>query len=118
MITHRINISAARAAYALPVNVVSFSICRGADGKDLFETTLRFRSSTPLAAVTVRAAPLTELGADHTTLATIIHGGHRQPFVFHEGVVYQGGAQRFWSAALLFLGVGVHLIYLRYALSS
>jgi len=110
----RRKISVASAGEALPVDVGAFAIGRGADGKDLFETTLRFRSSTPLAAVTVRAAPLTELGADHTTLATIIHGGHRQPFVFYEGVAYQGGAQSFWSSAFQFLGVGIHHIFLGY----
>ena len=56
------------------------------------ETTLAFRSEHALRDIAIRCEPLTELGADHTTLARIDTRGGSREFVFRPGVTYRRGA--------------------------
>jgi hypothetical protein len=88
----RRTVSVSAAGEALPLEAGRFTIGRGADGKALFESTLRFSSARPLGNVVIRCEPLGDLGADHTTLARITAGGRTEQFAFRRGVAYEAGA--------------------------
>jgi HupE / UreJ protein len=110
----RQRISVSASAQEVPMEAGPFRIGRGSDGKALFETTLLFRSPNPLEAFAIRLEPLTELGADHKTLAKITYGGSVEQFVFQKGAVYEGRPRSFWAYALQFLGLGMHHIFIGY----
>ncbi len=98
---------------ALVGEVLALAPGRSRDGRAVLEATLRFRASGPLRDVVVRCEPLTELGADHTTLARIdVHGTSRE-FVFRSGVSYRE-APRLVATALEFLRLGIVHIFIGY----
>jgi hydrogenase/urease accessory protein HupE len=121
----------------LPLEALPFAISHGRDGKPLFEVTLRFRSANPLQGLAIRCEPLTELGADHVTLATIIRmeedaraatdsragadragevttaRGAAKEFAFHKGVVYREGDEG-WARTVEFLRLGILHIFIGY----
>ncbi len=97
----------------LPMDVGPLRVGRGRDGKALFEATARFRSAQPLGRVAIRCEPLGELGADHTTLATIRTRGRTEQVAFRSGIVWEsetGGS----GALLEFLKLGVIHIFTGY----
>jgi HupE/UreJ protein len=101
----------------LPMEAEPFRIRRSLDGKPTLEATLRFRSVEALETFTILCEPLTELGADHRTLATITREGRVGLFLFQQGAVYQGyhGRPRgSWAYALQFIGLGIHHIFVGY----
>ena len=101
----------------LPMEAEPFRIRRSLDGKPTLEATLRFRSVEALETFTILCEPLTELGADHRTLATITREGRVGQFLFQQGAVYQGDHGRprgFWAYALQFIGLGIHHIFVGY----
>ena len=94
----------------MEARLVALEPGRSSDGRTVVDATLVFRSERPLHDVAVRCAPLTELGADHTTLARIEAHGQIREFVFRRGAVYraQPGAL---ATALQYLQLGVgHII--------
>ena len=95
----------------LPAELVTLEPGRSSDGRAVAEATLRFSSGGPLRDVAVRCAPLTELGADHTTLARIDVGGTSREFVFRSGVTYRDTAG-FVATALQFLQLGIVHIFI------
>jgi hydrogenase/urease accessory protein HupE len=106
-----ISVSATRSA--LRGNIVALGIDRGRDDKPLLSATLRFESEASIREVAIVCAPLTELGADHTTLATIAIGGRTEEFAFRRGAVYRetrGGL----ASALEFLRLGIVHILIGY----
>lgn len=108
----RIEVSSAGAA--LPLEPGPFHIGRGADGKLLFESTLRFRARDSLTDFAIRCEPLTDLGADHKTLAKIAREGKVEQFIFQKGVVYQGVKTDFLGYLVQFLKLGVLHIFTGY----
>jgi hypothetical protein len=74
------------------------------------EATLAFRSAHRLGDVVIRCEPLTELGADHTTLARIDTGGATREFVFRPGVTYREAAGTL-ARAVEFLRLGIVHIF-------
>jgi HupE / UreJ protein len=101
-------------AESAPAEVGAFHVRQSADGKPTFETTLRFTSREPLQAFTLRCEPLTELGADHKTIARIVRGGRSEQFVFQQGVVYEAKERTFAESAAQFLELGIHHIFVGY----
>jgi len=97
-----------------PAEVGAFHVRQSADGKPTFETTLRFVWREPLQRFTIRCEPLTELGADHKTIARIVRGGRSEQFVFQQGVVYEAKERTFVESAAQFLELGVHHIFVGY----
>ena len=73
---------------ALPAEVGPPRLGRSSDGREVLEARLTLESPRPLAALGIRIEPLTELGADHTTLATIRRDGQATGFAFRKGVVF------------------------------
>ena len=98
---------------ALAAVVLALEPGRSRDGRATLEATLRFRGASPLRDVVVRCEPLTELGADHTTLARIDAGGASREFVFRAGVTYRD-APGLAATALEFLKLGVVHIFIGY----
>jgi HupE/UreJ protein len=101
----------------LPMEADPFRIGRSLDGKPTLEATLRFRSVEALETFAIRCEPLTELGADHRTLATITREGRAGQFLFQQGAIYHGDHGRprgFWAYALQFIGLGIHHIFVGY----
>jgi hypothetical protein len=106
----RRTVSVEASGAVLAAEVGPFAIARGADGRALFETSMRFRSARALGPVVIRCAPLTELGADHTTLARITTGGTIAQFAFRQGVTYERGTG--WPGRLgAFVRLGVVHIF-------
>ena len=99
---------------ALPMEADAFRIGRSVDGQPTFEARLRFPSGRPLESFTIQCEPLTDLGPDHKTLATISRDGSVEQFVFQKGVSYEGRPRTFWAYAYQFLGLGVHHIFIGY----
>jgi hypothetical protein len=97
-----------------PAEVGAFHVRQSADGKPTFETTLRFVWREPLETFTIRCEPLTELGADHKTIARIVRGGRSEQFVFQQGVAYEAKERTFAESAAQFLELGVHHIFVGY----
>jgi len=98
----------------LPMEAGPFRIGQGPDGKALFETTLRFRSSKPTKGFTIRCEPLTELGPDHKTLAKITTEGRVEQFVFQKGVLYEAGKKSVLGYLAQFLWLGIVHIFTGY----
>ena len=97
----------------LPMELLALGIGRSGDGRAVVETTLAFRSEHALRDIAIRCEPLTELGADHTTLARIdTREGSRQ-FLFRPGVTYRP-APGALAQALEFLKLGIVHIFVGY----
>jgi hypothetical protein len=97
-----------------PVEVGPFHVRQSADGKPAFETTLRFAWREPFETFTIRCEPLTELGADHKTIARIVRGDRSEQFVFQQGVSYEERERTFAESAAQFLALGIHHIFVGY----
>lgn len=98
----------------LPQEAGAFHISRSADGRETFETTLRFGSSRALRRFAIRCEPLTDLGADHKTIARITRGGRSEPFVFQKDVLYEAREPTLLGSAGQFLWLGIHHIFVGY----
>ncbi len=98
----------------LPSDAGPFRIGRAPDGKAVFEGRLRFRARRPLGAFTIRCEPLTELGADHKTLAKISLAGRTEQFVFQKGTAYEGGKTSVLGYVAQFLKLGIVHIFTGY----
>jgi len=98
---------------ALPMEALALEVGRSADGRTVAEAKLAFRSAEPLRGLAIRCEPLTELGADHTTLARVDTAGASREFVFRSGVTYREtrGAM---AVALDFLTLGIVHIFVGY----
>jgi hypothetical protein len=97
----------------LPLAAGPFAIRKGVDGKAQFEVTIRFDSARALEGVRIRCEPLTELGADHTTLARIRMRGATEQFAFRRGAVWEPQAGIVARSAQ-FLKLGVLHIFTGY----
>jgi hydrogenase/urease accessory protein HupE len=97
----------------LLADVVRLEPGRSGDGRAVLDVMLRFGNGKPLRDVAVRCAPLTELGADHTTLARIDANGASREFVFRSGVLYRAG-RGLLATALEFLKLGIVHIFIGY----
>jgi hydrogenase/urease accessory protein HupE len=98
---------------ALTAEVLALEPGRSGDGRAVLEARLRFDAQAPLRDVVVRCEPLTELGADHTTLARIDVGSTSREFVFRSGVTYRE-APGVVATALEFLKLGIVHIFIGY----
>jgi hypothetical protein len=107
-------VGVASAGDELPMDAVALGIGRSGDARAVVETTLVFRSHRPLRDVAIRCEPLTELGADHTTLARIDRAGGTREFVFRPGAVYRETAPGTLGRALEFLKLGIVHIFIGY----
>jgi hydrogenase/urease accessory protein HupE len=98
-----------------PLTAAVLALERGGsrDGRTVLEATLWFGATAPLRDVVVRCEPLTELGADHTTLARIDIGGTSREFVFRSGVTYRD-VPGFVATAVEFLKLGIVHIFIGY----
>ena len=106
----RVGIRAARC----PWSCAALGIGRSGDGRAVVEATLAFLvRAARCATSTIRCEPLTELGADHTTLARIdTRDGSRQ-FLFRPGVTYRQAPGPL-AQALEFLKLGIVHIFIGY----
>ena len=93
--------------------LVALAPGRSGDGRTVLDAKVVFRSERPLRDLVVRCAPLTELGADHTTLARIDAAGQRREFVFRAGAVYRE-APGVLTTARDFLQLGIVHIFIGY----
>ena len=105
--------SVTAAGRGLPMELGGLGIGRSGDGRAVAEATLVFSTEPPLRDVTVRCEPLTELGADHTTLARIDTRGESHQFVFRQGTAYEQRAGAL-AVALEFLTLGIVHIFIGY----
>jgi hypothetical protein len=104
----KVGVSAA--GRALPMELAALGTGRSSDGRAVAEATLVFRSEHALRDLALRCEPLTELGADHTTLARIDDQNQSREFVFRPGVIYRQ-APGALAQALEFLKLGVvHIV--------
>jgi hypothetical protein len=99
--------------FELPAELRTLAVGQSSDGRAVVETRLVFRSERPLRDIAIRCEPLTELGADHTTLARIDVHGSRREFVFRSGVTYTETAGTL-ATALEFLKLGIVHIFIGY----
>lgn len=97
----------------LPMELLALGIGRSGDGRAVVETTLAFRSEHVLRDIAIRCEPLTELGADHTTLARIDTRAGSQEFVFRAGLTYRE-APGALARGLQFLTLGIVHIFAGY----
>lgn len=97
----------------LPMEMLALGIGRSGDGRAVVETKLAFRSEHALRDLAIRCEPLTELGADHTTLARIDRGRESREFVFRPGVTYREAAGTL-ARAREFLKLGIVHIFIGY----
>jgi hydrogenase/urease accessory protein HupE len=97
----------------LVAEVLSLGAGESRDGRATLDTTLRFSGPPPLRDVVVRCEPLTELGADHTTLARVEVNGAAREFVFRSGVTYRD-VPGVAASAVAFLKLGVVHIAIGY----
>ena len=95
----------------LTAAVLALEPGRSRDGRAVLDVTLRFSGALPLSDVVVRCEPLTELGADHTTLALIDSGRVVRQFVFRSGVTYRD-VPGLVATALEFLRLGIVHIFI------
>ena len=86
---------------------------RSGDGRAVLDARLRFGGTPPLRDVVVRCEPLTELGAEHTTLGRIDANGTTREFVFRRGATYRD-VPGVVATALEFLKLGVVHIVIGY----
>jgi hydrogenase/urease accessory protein HupE len=107
----KVGVSAANRA--LSMEPTALGLAKSADGKAVVEARLAFRSEHALRDVAIRCEPLTELGADHTTLARVDARGASREFVFRSGVTYRE-APGAVTTALEFLKLGVVHIFIGY----
>ena len=98
---------------ALPMELRALGIGRSGDGRAVVEATLAFLAEQPLRDPTIRCEPLTELGADHTTLARIDARGESRQVVFRPGVTYRPAPGPL-AVALEFLRLGIVHIFIGY----
>lgn len=98
---------------ALPMELRALGIGRSGDGRAVVEATLAFPAEQPLRDLTIRCEPLTELGADHTTLARIDARGESRQVVFRPGVTYRQAPGPL-AVALEFLRLGIVHIFVGY----
>ena len=101
------------AGRALPMELRALGIGRSGDGRAVAEATLAFPAAEPLRDFTIRCEPLTELGADHTTLARIDARGESRQVVFRPGVTYRQAPGPL-AIALEFLRLGIVHIFIGY----
>jgi hypothetical protein len=97
----------------LPMEVLALGIGRSGDGRAVVETKLAFRSEHALRDLAIWCEPLTELGADHTTLARIDTAEGSREFVFRPGVTYREAAGAL-AQAFEFLKLGIVHIFVGY----
>jgi len=97
----------------LPMELRALGIGRSGDGRAVVETTLAFPSEHPLQDVAIRCEPLTEMGADHTTLARIDARDGTRQFVFRPGATYRPAPGAI-AQALEFLKLGIVHIFVGY----
>ncbi len=97
----------------LPMELRSLGIGRSGDGRAVVETTLAFPSEHALRDIAIRCEPLTEMGADHTTLARIDSRDGSGQFVFRPGVTYRQAPGPL-AHALAFLKLGIVHIFVGY----
>jgi hydrogenase/urease accessory protein HupE len=109
----RSKVGVSAAGLELPAELRTLAVGRSGDGRAVVETTLVFRSERPLRDIGIRCEPLTELGADHTTLARIDAHGSRREFAFRSGVTYAETAGAL-ATALEFLKLGIVHIFIGY----
>jgi hydrogenase/urease accessory protein HupE len=95
------------------MDALALDIGRSGDGRAVAEAKLAFRSVQALRDIAIRCEPLTELGADHTTLARVDNRGESREFVFRPGVTYRE-APGAVAAALEFLKLGIVHILIGY----
>jgi hypothetical protein len=100
----------------LPLGADPFGIGRSSDGRLTFEARLVFRLPRLHAApIIIHCEPLTDVGPDHQTIATISHQEGRDQFVFQKGVTYQVRARpSLADQAVQFVGLGVQHILIGY----
>jgi HupE / UreJ protein len=97
----------------LPMELLALGIERSGDGRAVVETKLAFRSEHTLRDIAIRCEPLTELGADHTTLARIDTRRGSGEFIFRPGVTYRDAPVALVQA-LEFLKLGIVHIFVGY----
>ena len=97
----------------LPMEFRALAIGRSGDGRAVVEATLAFPAEPPLRDLTIRCEPLTELGADHTTLARIDARGESRQVMFRPGVTYRPAPGQL-AVALEFLRLGIVHIFIGY----
>jgi hypothetical protein len=98
----------------VPPAVGALHLRESTDGKPTLETTLRFVWREPLRTFTIRCEPLTELGADHKTIARVVRNGRSEQFVFQQGVTYEAKERSFAASAAQFLELGIQHIFVGY----
>jgi hydrogenase/urease accessory protein HupE len=99
----------------LPLQAGPFRTGRASDGRSTFEVLLTFGAARALdRPLTIQCEPLTDLGPDHQTIATISREGRREQFVFHKGVVYRVEERGAVAHVVQFLGLGVRHILVGY----
>ena len=105
-------VGVATSGRALPMEALALDIGRSGDGRAVAEARLAFRSEAPIRDLAIRCEPLTELGADHTTLARVDGGeGVPREVVFRPGVTYRE-APGALAAALELLKLGIVHIFI------
>lgn len=104
-------VSLSQAGAALPGETTGMRLARAADGRAVLEADLRFRGVPPLADLTMRCQPLTDLGPDHRTLARIERDGAVAEFVFEPGTVYRFPEATLGDHVFQFLKLGVLHIF-------
>jgi hydrogenase/urease accessory protein HupE len=97
----------------VPGQLVTLEPGRSSDGRAVIEATLVFRAEGPFRELAVRCAPLTELGANHTTLARIDAGRQSREFVFRAGTIYRE-APGVLATTREFLKTGIVHIFIGY----
>jgi hydrogenase/urease accessory protein HupE len=98
---------------ALPMELRALGLGRSGDGRAVAEATLAFPAEQPLRDLTIRCEPLTELGADHTTLARIDARGESRQVVFRPGMTYRPAPGPL-AVSLEFLRLGIVHIFVGY----
>ena len=106
-------IGVAASGRVLPMDALALEVGRSGDGRAVAETRLAFRAEQGLRDLVIRCEPLTELGADHTTLARVDRAGVSREFVFRPGVTYRE-APGVAAVALEFLKLGIVHIFIGY----
>ncbi|HEU4384080.1 MAG TPA: HupE/UreJ family protein [Anaeromyxobacteraceae bacterium] len=95
----------------VPAELAAVRPGRSADGRATLEADLRFRDARPLADVSVRCEPLSDLGPDHRTLARIARGGDVTEFAFERGAIFQVPQASLGGHFLQFLRLGILHIF-------
>jgi hypothetical protein len=110
----RQRVAVASGGIDLPFEARRFRVGRNADDRPVALLDLRFPRAGYRGDLVIRCEPLSEMGPDHRTLASVSRGNRLEQFVFQRGAPYRAEGSAGWAHVAQFLGLGILHIFTGY----